>query len=311
MNKIILLIITIPILNACHRQDESKEASLVPKTDVEITTIKHGSINDNLELFANTVYLKRNVITAPIPAFITNVNVRLGDKVKQGDILYELESKERRALGNQLNKIDTSLASFGALRVKAQAPGIVSTLDKQQTGDYVLEGTQLCTISESNDLAFQVNVPYEFIKYVKPGKLCQVVLPDNSVHPAVISTSLSNMNVTAQTQSVLAKSKTFLFLPENLIVKILVNKGDNVEKQVLPLSCIQSDEMMKEFWAMKLINDSTAIKIPVVLGNKGQNETEVLSPQFDTSDRIILTGSYGLPDTALVNIVNTGNGEQQ
>jgi hypothetical protein len=59
--------------------------------------------------------------------------------------------------------------------------------------------------------------------------------------------------------------------------------------------------MMKEFWVMKLINDSTAIKIPVTIGNKNSEVIEVLSPQFNLSDKIIKKGNYGLPDTALVS----------
>lgn len=311
MNKTTaLLLLAIIGLHACNTPDTSEEVKITPRTDVEITTVRHGTISDNLELFANTIYLKRNVVTAPLPAYITRVNIRLGDKVQKGDILYELESKERRALGNRLNKIDSSLSTFGVIIVRAHSAGVVSTLDKQQTGDYVLEGTQLCTISESNDLAFQVNVPFEYINYVKTGKPCRIVLPDNSIHPAYISMPLSNMNVTAQTQSVLAKSKAPLFLPENLIVKVLINKGDDSEKQVLPLSCIQSDEMMKTFWVMRLINDSTAVRVPVKTGNKNQDEVEILSPRFDTADKIVLNGSYGLGDTALVNIVKPDDSEK-
>lgn len=305
MKKIISVITITLALCACRQNTGGNEQTAIPKTSVEITYVHTGSVSDDLELFANTVYLKRNLVTAPIPAFITKVNVHLGDKVKQGDILYELESKERRALGNQTVKLDSSLANFGIIKVKAPASGIVSTLEKQQTGDYALEGTQLCTIAESNDLAFQVNVPYEFTQYVKQGKTCRIILPDNSVHTAVISTPLTSMNLLAQTQSILAKTGEVLFLPENLIVKVLISKGAESNKQVLPKSCIQSDEMMKEFWVMKLVNDSTAVKQPVTLGNKNQTEAEILTPEFKPTDKIILTGGYGLADTARVKIINT------
>ena len=72
---------------------------------------------------------------------------------------------------------------------------------------------------------------------------------------------------------------------------------------MLPKSCVLSDEMMKEFWVMKLINDSTAIKIPVIVGNKNSERIEVLSPQFNSADKIISKGNYGLPDTAFVSII--------
>ena len=53
---------------------------------------------------------------------------------------------------------------------------------------------------------------------------------------------------------------------------------------------------------MKLINDTTAIKILVRKGFENSEEVEITSPEFLQSDRKILTGNYGLPDTARVKI---------
>ena len=291
------------ILSSCGSKTETQaEQTAAPKTPVEVVSISNGSINDELTLFGTTIYLKRNLVTASIPAFITQVNVKLGDRVNRGDVLYVLQSKESRALGTDVSKIDSTLKNFGIIKVTASATGIITTLDKQQAGDYVLEGTQLCTIAESNDLVFQVNVPYEFTAYAKTGNSCTLILPDNTQHSAIFTKALTAMNVTAQTQTILAKCNENLFLPENMMVKVGISKGTQNKKQVLPKSCVLSDEMMKEFWVMKLINDSTAIKIPITVGNKNSERIEVLSPKFEITVKIISKGNYGLPDTALVSI---------
>jgi hypothetical protein len=244
------------------------------------------------------------LVSSSIPAFVTAVNVKLGDKVSKGDILYVLQSKESRALGNDVAKIDSSLTNFGIVKIRASASGIISTLDRQQVGEYVLEGTQLCTIAESNDLVFQVNVPFEFTNLTKIGSRCTLILPDNSVHSATFTRALTTMNVAAQTQTILAKSNENLFLPENMIAKVGISKNAHSNKQTLPKSAVLSDEMMREFWVMKLMNDSTAVKIPVTIGNKNNQKIEVLSPQFNRYDRIISIGNYGLSDTAQVKISN-------
>lgn len=291
------------LLAACgSKTTENADKVLTPKTPVEITKLQYGSVDDELLLFGTTVYLKRNMVTAPIPAFITNVHVKLGDKVNKGDVLYELESKERRALGDNVAKLDTSLTNFGIIKVKAPGTGIVSTLDKQQPGDYVLEGGQLCTIAESSDLAFQVNVPYEFSAFAKPGNSCSIILPDNTAHKGTFFTALTSMNALAQTQTILTKTNENLFLPENMIVKISINKGSTDRKQILPKTSVLTDEMMSEYWIMKLINDSTAIKVPVTIGNKNSERIEILSPVLNENDRILNNGNYALPDTALVRI---------
>jgi hypothetical protein len=93
-----------------------------------------------------------------------------------------------------------------------------------------------------------------------------------------------------------------LYLPENLIVKVLVAKSAAASVQIVAKPCVLSDEMMKEFWVMKLINDSTAVKIPIETGNKSETEIEILKPEFKAEDRIIYSGNYGLADTAYVKI---------
>jgi len=41
-------------------------------------------------------------VTAPIPAFIVKVFVKLGDPVREGQLLYVLETKERKGLWGQV-----------------------------------------------------------------------------------------------------------------------------------------------------------------------------------------------------------------
>jgi multidrug efflux pump subunit AcrA (membrane-fusion protein) len=289
-------------LTACGSKTDEQEQIATPKTPVKVVTISHGSIDDDITLFGTTIYLKRNLITASIPSFITQVNVKLGDKVSKGDLLYVLQSKESRALGADVNKIDASLKDFGIIKVKASASGIITTIEHQQIGEYVLEGTQLCSIAESNDLAFQVNVPFEYTSITKIGKGCTIKLPDNTSFKATFTKALTTMNVSAQTQTILAKSNQSLFLPENMMVKVSISKGLISNKQILPKSCVSTDEMMKEFWVMKVITDSTAVKVPVTVGNKNENKIEILSPAFNTNDRIISEGNYGLSETALITL---------
>lgn len=290
-------------LVACHSAPAPDQDPMKPKTDVRVTLIGSGEIKNDLVLSATSIYLKRNSVTAPIAAFITKVYVKLGDHVRQGQTLYLLESKERRALGKDISNIDASLNGFGMISVKAPASGIITTFDKQQTGEYVLEGAPLCTIADNQFLAFQVNVPYEYTDVVKPGKKCIISLPDLTRHSATITTPLASMNVTAQTQTMLAKPDQSLSLPENLLAKVEISRTNLGQQQVLPRSCVLSDELLKEFWVMKMQNDSTAIKVPVTLGNKSSSEVEVLTPKFKPGDQILISGNYGLADTALVHIL--------
>jgi hypothetical protein len=55
---------------------------------------------------------------------------------------------------------------------------------------------------------------------------------------------------------------------------------------------------------MKLINDSTAIKIPVVKGIESDSLIQIIQPKLKMNDRVIVEGAYGLPDTAKIMVKN-------
>jgi hypothetical protein len=294
-------LIFLSIFSSCH-QEETVAIDEKPKAQVKVVSPQKEDLKVQQNFFGTSVYLSRNLITSPIPAFITKVHIRLGQSVNKGDLLYELETKEHRALqGQQLS--DSIPENFGYINVKAPADGIISTLDKQQPGDYVLEGMLLCTVAESKQLVFQLNLPYEYNNIVKKNPDCEVQLPDSTVLDARIVSPLTTMNLLTQTQPFLIKPVKSVFIPENMIVSIRLTVDEKKKTQTLSSSCVLSDALMKEFWVMKMVNDSTAIKAGVTIGIKQQDKIEILDPVFLSSDKILSEGNYGLSDTTLVKII--------
>lgn len=289
-------LLTLLGLVACNKpqatdtaQAQTRADAPVAQTPVTVQAVSQGGISKSLTLFGTTLYLRRNAITAPVAAFVTKVYVSLGAQVRAGQPLYQLETKERRALGRLAIAGDTAI--IGLVTVRASSEGVISTFDKQQTGDYVLEGTQLCTIAENNALAVQVNVPFEYEALARPGRTCRVRLPDGRALTATFETPLTTINALAQTQSVLARISRPIPLPENLTVQVDVTSQANTHAQLLPKTAVLSDEMLQHFWVMRLANDSTAIKVPVQLGERTTTTVEVRSPIFGPGDRIVTEGN--------------------
>jgi hypothetical protein len=111
------------------------------------------------------------------------------------------------------------------------------------------------------------------------------------------------MDMQSQTIRYVVRPATTDRLPGNLIASVNLVKSSNSNALVLPKAAILGDETQTKFWIMKLINDSTAIKISVSKGFENNDEVEITEPVFEISDRILLTGNYGLPDTARVTII--------
>ena len=54
---------------------------------------------------------------------------------------------------------------------------------------------------------------------------------------------------------------------------------------------------------MKMMDSVTAVKLPVVKGLETNSSVEILSPALKATDKILLTGNYGLSDTAKVIVI--------
>ena len=54
---------------------------------------------------------------------------------------------------------------------------------------------------------------------------------------------------------------------------------------------------------MKMIDSTTAVKVDIVKGMETSDRIEVVSPLFSKTDKFVLNGNYGLPDTARVKVM--------
>jgi hypothetical protein len=220
--------------------------------------------------------------------------------VEKGNLLFILKTKEASALEkNQIT--DSSLFFKGLIKIKASKTGVISNIVHQK-GDYVQEGDELAMLSEQNSLVFLLEVPFELDPYIKKNISCNILLTGNRTITGTISSNLPVMDMQSQTENFIVKPSTSEKLPENLIAKIKIIKTSKSKAFILPKPAILANETQTEFWVMQLINDSIAIKVPIKKGIELSDKVEILQPVFGSSDRILLTGNYGLSDTAKVTI---------
>lgn len=304
MKRILFFVMTLFLAFAgCTNKETASDEEDIPKakTPVTLITIKEEFISENIELRATSTFQKKIAVKSNLAGYIEDMNIAIGDAISQGQLLFTIKTKEANALGNTNIIKDTSLHFSGLVKIKAQKSGILTTLDHHK-GDFVQEGDQLGVISERNSLVFILEVPFELHSYVKMNNVCEIALPDNQVIQGKITGSLPTVDAISQTQSYVVSLLSSLNLPENLIAKIRILKSTKEKTNVLPKQAVLADEMQTEFWVMKLINDSTAIKVPIKKGIETNDKVEITAPAFNASDRIVLNGNYGLADTAKIVI---------
>lgn len=256
-------------------------------------------MNDYVWIYATSVFQMKNVIRANTTGYLTQVLTQPGQLVKPGQRLFQLETKEARALGKRLMD---SLHYLGILAISSPERGFVVTVD-HQTGDYVQEGDPLCTMADLNSFVFQMDVPFELTPYVHLGMPCQLDLSDGQFLKGTVSGKVPSVDPVTQTQRYLIKVESSSLLPENLVAKVRVLKHQIPNAQVLPKTAVLSNEAETSFWIMKLINDSTAVQVPITKGLETQDSVQILSPVLSDSTLVLTSGNYGLSDTASVVVV--------
>ena len=299
--KIGLLLFILMSLVSCKSNTETtEETTPEAKTPVTVTTVENIPMSETFNLNAVSTFQKKSTVKSSITGYIEKVYANNGDYVQAGKPLFIIKTKEAKALSG-IKLTDTLFHFKGQQTITAATSGIITEVTKQ-LGDYVAEGDQVAIIAEQNSFVFLLNVPFELNKYAGTGTSCTIILPDSTHIKGTITSKLSTIDPASQTQSYVVKPQTNNFLPENLLAIVRLNKSTKQNAQVVEKSCVLTDETMENYWVMKLINDSTAVRADIKKGICTETKVEILSPIFSKDDRIINSGNYGLPDTAMVII---------
>lgn len=275
--------------------------SVDARTPVTVTTVSDAPLEDYIELNAVSAFLQKSYVKAIANGYLESSDVYPGKYVEVGQTLFTLQTKEARSIGNDLKILDSTLKFSGVSTIKANQHGYITQLN-HQSGDYVQDGEQLAIISDRNSFVFLLDLPYELRPYVLGKKNVELKLPDGTQLNGTIGEVMPTVDSASQTQNVVIRVATPKAIPENLIAKVRIIKSEKPRTQSLPKPALLTDETESDFWVMKMIDSATAVKVPVKKGMETKDRVEILSPLFSPTDKILVTGNYGLPDTAKVKV---------
>ncbi len=295
-------ILFVLLLVSCHQaQDSIPENKIEDRTPVTVTHATFGNLTDVVVLNATSRFLLKTSVKSDVNGYLQKVNIQLGQKVNQGQELFVVRSKESEHLGNTISKLDSSFHFSGLVHIKSPAPGYVTELS-YQTGDYVQDNEVLATISDLSSLVFLLELPFELTKWLAENKSVELTLPDGKIYKGVITSSMPTVDPASQTQSYVVRVTGISSIPENLVATVKFSRMSKSKGLILPKAAILTDETQSDFWIMKMTDSITAVKVPVTIGLETSDQVEITSPALKPSDEILLTGNYGLPDTARVII---------
>ena len=293
-------------ITGCHQAVTKSEKTTSSAIPVTVSPLRTGRMSSYLELSATSAFLFKASVKAPVTGYIENMFISQGDGVENSRLLFTIKTKEASAV---MNDSLNNLKFNGVVDVKAAVAGLVSSIEHPK-GDYVAEGDQLCQIAVPESFVFILDIPFELSGALNLNTRCEIVLPDgHSIH-GKIKSRFPSMVGSSQTERFIVKLTEPVSLPENLIAKIRIVK-ESIDNAIgLPKSSILTDETMKSFWVMKLINDTTAVKVLVKTGISDNEYVQIKMPVFKDTDLFLSSGNYGLGDTAKVKIIKILSHEQ-
>ncbi len=288
---------------ACKsKETQTEEVAPDPKIPVTVTAIGNEPMEEYVELNATSAFQQKWIVRANATGYLQSANVQLNKYVSGGQMLYTVKTKEAHSIGNTINVLDSTFKFTGVNAIRANGGGFISQVN-HQNGDYVQDGDQLAVITDTKSFVFLLDMPYELRPYIVNKKALEMVLPDGEKLIGTISGNMPTMDATSQTQGIILKVNPGHPLPENLIAKVKVVKSSKGNAFSLPRTAVLTNETQQEFWVMKMINDSMAAKFTITKGIETNDRVEIISPVFSPNDKILVTGNYGLGDTAKVQII--------
>ncbi len=300
MNKKLIFLLLVVL--ACRRPSgDPGETTVTARVPVTVALVSAGEMSEYIYFTATSLFQEKSIVRATAGGYVEEQLVNTGDAVAKTRELFRIRTKESASL-----KADTAntLGFTGLIPVRASLGGMVISIDHPK-GDYVQEGDQLAVISVPESLVFILDVPFESAGFIKTDASCEVILPDSSRIAGHVKSVLPSMNNAAQTQRYIIQPSAPCHQPENLIAHVRIIKQVSPKAISLPRGCILSDEVQQQFWVMKMINDSTAVKVAVSQGLRTPDRIEITAPAFAADDRFLATGNYGLGDTAKVVVQGT------
>lgn len=287
-------------ITGCKQTAPTKEKEIEAKTPVTITSVSIEPMVEKIELNAISSFIKKSSVRSTVAGQIEKIDLNPGDQVKKGDLLMVVRTKESVALRNY-NPKDTAMHFNGLIKIRAAHSGIVTSVTRQK-GDNILEGDEVAIIADQSSMIFLLEAPYEFHQVITKSRICSLLLPDGREIKGTIKTNLPSMDAVSQTESFIIIPQSTVGIPENLIAKAQMVKSLKGKAVVLPKATLLSNETQSAFWVMRMINDTVAVKVLVRKGIETADKVEIIDPLFQAKDRFLVSGNYGLPDTAKVMI---------
>ncbi|MDR6570342.1 RND family efflux transporter, MFP subunit [Chitinophaga ginsengisegetis] len=326
---------------ALEKEVGVKDTTAQKMKDVTVTAITDTIFEHYIDV-QGSVDARENVnVSARVPGVITNIFVREGQAVKQGQTLAQVDDQVLRAnmaelrtqmdLANTLfekqknlwsQKIGSEVQYLNAKNQKESLERKMATLQDQQSqtriiapisgtvdaviakvGDNAAPGAPAFRVVNANNLKVTANVAEAYAGLLKSGDAVILSFPDiNREIRSTIGFASRTIDPLSRTIKVEVPLKPDAGLRPNMIARIRIVDYTAKNAVVIPVSVIQYTSGKPYVMVAQNANGKMVAQRKTIDMGRTYNDKAEIKSGLTTGDKIITTGFQGLNDNDLIKL---------
>jgi RND family efflux transporter MFP subunit len=302
---------------AASPAEEKTEAGATP---VKVTAVSRASIPEIVSAPGRTMAFLQQKVRSPFAGTLTDLRVVDGNVVRAGDVVGVVVSRDSEAaltganellqqakteaeLADAHRAIELAQKSLVKAPLKIPSSGVVLA-HAASSGDRVSEDQEILTVSTSDSLVFQADIPQTVLGQVHAGEAVTIVLSGRKAAlPGVVHDILANANPADLTVPVRIDPRPALpGLGVGLFGTARIVVGERTNVAVLPLAAVITDDITGKARIAVVGASGKAHWIDVTTGLSDQDRVEIKEPVLPEGTRVIVSGQTGLPEDSPVTI---------
>lgn len=321
-------------MTACGPKQTATEATEERAEIVETSAITRQTVSRVLEVSTTLEGWQTMNVSPSLTGKIEHIYVEVGSNVAQGDMLVRMDQQQYNStkltytnLGIEMQRLealketgavsdqtydqtklsyDQTKESLGFLEkntfVKAQFGGVISA--KNYEDGELYSGQPILVLTQISTLKALIGVPESYFPQVKRGMKVNIksdIYPD-TVFPATIETVYPTIDAASHTFQVKVRIPNGgLKLRPGMYVHTTMEMG-MADAIIVPYQAVQKLTGTNDRYIF-LDDNGTAKRVFVQLGQRFDQNIEIISNDVNEGDRFVTVGQAKLVDGAKLNVV--------
>lgn len=334
MKKIIITALALITLASCSKTTTTTTEQAERVEQVRTTVLHAREIQRELTVSTNLQgYLTQNVAPS-LTGKIEHIYCEVGDRKQAGDMLVRMDQTQYKttkiSLGNlsvELNRVEQLLKSGSATQqqydqLKAQYDQVKEQLEFLEQNTYVkapfsgvissktyedgelYAGQPIVVLTQINKLKALVAIPETYFPLIKKGMsltLSSEIYPDK-VFPATVEVIYPTVDAASHTfQCKIAVPNGQELLRPGMYVTTTIGLG-KANTIVVPYQSVEKLVGANDRYVF-IVEDGRAKRVAVTLGQRFDQDIEIISDEIKEGVEMVTTGQHKLVDGVKLNIV--------